>query len=140
MLERAVVGIEADVDDPAGATPVSVALTSCSDTIRPGAVPLVDVVPDKAVHRFVAGGAEPDSPYTFKITGLKMNTPTGCLQVIQCPTTVLRKSRPWISCGSRGNSFNGTVKGVLISIADAAENSDHLVSPEERVRITMARQ
>jgi arylsulfatase len=42
--------------------------------------------------------------------------------------------------GSRGNEFNGTVKGVQIAIADAAESSDHLVDPEEAVRIAMARQ
>ena len=40
----------------------------------------------------------------------------------------------------RQNAFNGRVKGVQIAIADAAENSDHLVSPEEAVRIAMARQ
>jgi arylsulfatase A-like enzyme len=42
--------------------------------------------------------------------------------------------------GSQGNAFNGRVKGVQIAIADAAENADHLVSPEEAVRIAMARQ
>jgi Sulfatase len=31
--------------------------------------------------------------------------------------------------GSRGNAFNGRVKGVQLAIADAAENSDHLVFP-----------
>jgi arylsulfatase len=39
-----------------------------------------------------------------------------------------------------GNAFSGRVKGVQIAIADAAENSDHMVSPEEAVRIAMARQ
>ena len=42
--------------------------------------------------------------------------------------------------GPRGNAFSGRVKGVQIAIADAAENSDHLVSPEEAVRIALARQ
>jgi arylsulfatase len=42
--------------------------------------------------------------------------------------------------GSRGNAFNGTVKGVQLAIGDAAESSDHLVSPEDAVRIAMARQ
>jgi arylsulfatase A-like enzyme len=42
--------------------------------------------------------------------------------------------------GSRGNAFNGTVKGVQLAIADAAENADHLVSPEDAIRIAMARQ
>ena len=42
--------------------------------------------------------------------------------------------------GSRGNAFNGTVKGVQLAIGDAAESSDHLVSPEEAIRIAMAPQ
>jgi arylsulfatase A-like enzyme len=42
--------------------------------------------------------------------------------------------------GSRGNDFNGTVKGVQLAIGEAAENFDHLVSPEEAIRIAMARQ
>jgi hypothetical protein len=31
--------------------------------------------------------------------------------------------------GSRGNAFNGRVRAVQLAIADAAESSDHLVSP-----------
>jgi arylsulfatase A-like enzyme len=42
--------------------------------------------------------------------------------------------------GPRGNEFNGRVKGVEISIADASENSDHLVSAEDVMRVAMARQ
>jgi arylsulfatase len=42
--------------------------------------------------------------------------------------------------GPRGNGFNGVVKGVEIAIAAAAENAGHLVSPEEAVRIALARQ
>jgi arylsulfatase len=42
--------------------------------------------------------------------------------------------------GSRGNAFSGTVKGVQLAIGDAAESSDHLVSPEDAIRIAMARQ
>jgi arylsulfatase len=42
--------------------------------------------------------------------------------------------------GSRGNDFNGRVKGVQLAIAGAAESSDHLISPQEAVRIAMARQ
>ena len=42
--------------------------------------------------------------------------------------------------GSRGNALNGRVRGVQLAIADAAENSDHLVSPEDAIRIAMARQ
>jgi hypothetical protein len=42
--------------------------------------------------------------------------------------------------GSRGNGFNGRVKGVQLAIDEAAESLDHLVSPEDAVRIAMARQ
>jgi arylsulfatase len=42
--------------------------------------------------------------------------------------------------GPQGNAFNGTVKGVQLSIVDAAENSDHLVKPEDAIRVAMARQ
>ena len=42
--------------------------------------------------------------------------------------------------GPRGNAFTGRVKGEQIAIAAAAENSAHLVSPEEAIRIAMARQ
>jgi len=42
--------------------------------------------------------------------------------------------------GPRGNAFNGQVRGVQLAIADAAESADHLVSPEEAIRIAMARQ
>jgi arylsulfatase A-like enzyme len=42
--------------------------------------------------------------------------------------------------GSRGNEFTGTIKGVQLAIAKDAESFDHLVSPEEAVRIALARQ
>jgi arylsulfatase A-like enzyme len=42
--------------------------------------------------------------------------------------------------GPRGNAFTGLVKGVQLAIADAAEDLDHLISPEEAIRIAMARQ
>ena len=41
---------------------------------------------------------------------------------------------------SRGNEFSGRVKCVQLAIAEAAVSVDHLVSPEEAVRIAMARQ
>ncbi|MGZ6317563.1 MAG: sulfatase-like hydrolase/transferase [Anaerolineales bacterium] len=41
--------------------------------------------------------------------------------------------------GPVGNAFNGTVKGVLLSIAEG-ENLDHLIDPDEAIRIAMARQ
>ncbi|HEY1857112.1 hypothetical protein [Acidocella sp.] len=42
--------------------------------------------------------------------------------------------------GPHGNAFTGRVKGVQIAITDAAEAADHKVSPEEAIRIAMARQ
>ena len=42
--------------------------------------------------------------------------------------------------GSRGNEFSGHIKGVQLAIGSDAESLDHLVSPEEAVRIAMARQ
>jgi arylsulfatase A-like enzyme len=42
--------------------------------------------------------------------------------------------------GSRGNQFNGVVKGVQLAIAEDAVSVDHLVSPEAAVRVAMARQ
>ena len=42
--------------------------------------------------------------------------------------------------GSRGNGFNGTVKGVQLAIAEGAESLDHLIKPEDAIRIAMGRQ
>jgi hypothetical protein len=42
--------------------------------------------------------------------------------------------------GAHGNEFTGTVKGVQLAIAKDAESLDHLVKPDEAVRIAMARQ
>jgi arylsulfatase len=42
--------------------------------------------------------------------------------------------------GARGNEFTGTVKGIELAIAESAESSDHLVVPEEAMRLAMARQ
>ncbi len=37
-------------------------------------------------------------------------------------------------------SLSGRVKGVQLAIAEDAESIDHLVSPEDAIRIAMARQ
>jgi arylsulfatase len=42
--------------------------------------------------------------------------------------------------GSQGNGFNGTVKGVELAIADAAESADHVVDPATAIQLAMARQ
>jgi arylsulfatase len=39
-----------------------------------------------------------------------------------------------------GSIFNGTVDWVQIDIGEAAEDLDHLISPEERLQVAMARQ
>jgi arylsulfatase len=36
--------------------------------------------------------------------------------------------------------FNGRIDWVEISIGDDAADSDHLISPEERLKVAMARQ
>jgi arylsulfatase A-like enzyme len=42
--------------------------------------------------------------------------------------------------GSGGNEFNGKVTWVQLDIDENAEDLDHLITPEERMRIAMARQ
>ncbi len=42
--------------------------------------------------------------------------------------------------GSKDSEFTGRVKWVQIDTDEAAEDVDHLISPEERLRIVMARQ
>jgi len=42
--------------------------------------------------------------------------------------------------GPVGNAFTGRVKGVQLAIADTADNSSHIVSPEDGWRLAMARQ
>jgi arylsulfatase len=41
---------------------------------------------------------------------------------------------------SESSSFTGTVDWVQLDIAEAAEDLDHLISPEERLTIAMAKQ
>jgi len=36
--------------------------------------------------------------------------------------------------------FNGRIRWVQIDLGEDAEDADHLISPEERLRIAMARQ
>jgi arylsulfatase A-like enzyme len=42
--------------------------------------------------------------------------------------------------GSRGNEFNGRVKGVQLAIKEDAVSAGHMVSPEDAIRIALARQ
>jgi len=42
--------------------------------------------------------------------------------------------------GVKESKFNGRVRWVQIDIADAAENSDHLITAEERLKVAMIRQ
>ena len=42
--------------------------------------------------------------------------------------------------GPKDSAFTGTVRWVQIDIDAAAEDSDHLITPEERLRVAMARQ
>jgi arylsulfatase len=42
--------------------------------------------------------------------------------------------------GSRDGAFTGSVRWVQLDVAEAAEDEDHVISPEERLRVAMARQ
>jgi arylsulfatase len=42
--------------------------------------------------------------------------------------------------GTKDSEFTGRVRWVQIDIDEAAEDLDHLITPEERLRIAMARQ
>jgi len=42
--------------------------------------------------------------------------------------------------GPKDSAFTGRVRWVEIDLGDDAEDLDHLISPEERLRIAMARQ
>ena len=42
--------------------------------------------------------------------------------------------------GPTDNAFNGSVLWVQIDLGEDAEDADHLISPQERLRIAMARQ
>ena len=42
--------------------------------------------------------------------------------------------------GPKDSAFTGRVRWVQIDLDEDAEDADHLISPEERLRIAMARQ
>ena len=42
--------------------------------------------------------------------------------------------------GPKDSAFTGKVEWVQIDIDEAAEDFDHLITPEERLRVAMARQ
>ena len=42
--------------------------------------------------------------------------------------------------GSRGNAFNGKIKGIQLAIHDAAKNCAHMVDPEAAIRLAFSRQ
>ena len=42
--------------------------------------------------------------------------------------------------GPRDSKFNGRIAWVQIDLDEDAEDADHLISPEERYRVAMARQ
>jgi arylsulfatase len=41
---------------------------------------------------------------------------------------------------SRGNEFSGRIKGIQLAINEASKSDDHMISPEEALRVAMARQ
>jgi arylsulfatase len=42
--------------------------------------------------------------------------------------------------GPKDSVFSGKINWVQIDLAEAAEDLDHLITPEERLRVAMARQ
>jgi hypothetical protein len=42
--------------------------------------------------------------------------------------------------GPKDSAFTGRVRWVQIDLGEDAEDADHLITPEERLRIAMARQ
>ena len=42
--------------------------------------------------------------------------------------------------GPRDSRFNGRVRWVQIDLADDATSAEHLITPEDRYRVAMARQ
>ena len=42
--------------------------------------------------------------------------------------------------GSLDSEFNGKVRWVQIDVDEGAEDADHMITPDERLRIAMARQ
>ena len=42
--------------------------------------------------------------------------------------------------GPHDSKFNGRVRWVQIDLGEDAEDADHLITPEERYRVAMARQ
>ena len=56
------------------------------------------------------------------------------------PTSAATPPRRSATTTRRDQRFTGTVKWVQIDIGEAAEDLDHLITPEERLRVAMARQ
>jgi arylsulfatase len=42
--------------------------------------------------------------------------------------------------GPQDNEFNGSIRGVQLAMGEDAEDADHLISPEDALRVAMARQ
>jgi arylsulfatase len=42
--------------------------------------------------------------------------------------------------GPRGSEFTGRVQWVQLDLGDDAQDADHFITPEERLRVAMARQ
>jgi arylsulfatase len=42
--------------------------------------------------------------------------------------------------GPHDNEFNGSIRGVQLAIGEDADKAEHRISPEEALRVAMARQ
>ena len=56
------------------------------------------------------------------------------------PTWVATALRPSATTTGTDNGFTGRVRWVQIDLDEAAEDADHLITPEELPRVAMARQ
>lgn len=72
----------------------------------------------------------PDQPHAGMIFSADETTDVG----VDSATPVSDDYSP------KDGAFTGRVRWVQIDIDEAAEDLDHLISPEERLRIAMARQ
>ena len=64
----------------------------------------------------------------------------GGLKYTRFHTTALCSPTRQALLTGRGNEFTGEVHWVQIDLADAAEDLDHLITPEELLRVAMAKQ
>ncbi len=96
---------------------------------------------------YAGGGLGKGGTVSLYVDGKKVGTgQVGATQAMifsadeGCDVGVDTGSPVSLDYGSRGNEFNGVIKGVQLAIAEDAVSLDHLVNAEDAIRIAMARQ